>query len=187
MQAAAGHFSGIGTNPDKIIDKLMERGYLQIMLASVHMIIVTSIVARGVQDGIEKSAKIFIPILFVVMVFLLIHSLFLPGASSAFRFLLYPDFSKLSGQAVIQALGHALFTLSLGFGAMIAYGSYLRTEIHLPSEALILTAIDTFLSLFVGMMIFRSCSPPTWIQNWARPCFLKPCRSFLELSILGTG
>jgi neurotransmitter:Na+ symporter, NSS family len=88
------------------------------------------------------------------MIFLVVHSIFLPGAPEALRFLFYPDFSKLTGTAVIQALGHALFTLSLGFGAMVVYGSYLKPEIHLPSEALIVTFIDTVLSLLAGMMIF---------------------------------
>src|SRR6185369_9806475 len=140
--------------PDLIIDRLIEKGYLQILLASVHLIITTSIVAKGVQEGIEKSAKIFIPILFIVLVFLVVHSLFLPGASEAVRFLFYPDFAKLTGSAVIEALGHALFTLSLGFGAMVAYGSYLRPEIHLPSEALFVAAIDTLMSVIAGILIF---------------------------------
>ncbi len=154
VQGIMGRFTDANTNPELVIDKLLTRGGLQILLASVHLIAATSIVARGVQNGIEKSAKIFMPILFVIMIFLLVHSLFLPGAYEALRFLFYPDFSKLTTTAVIQALGHALFTLSLGFGAMIAYGSYLKPEIHLPSEALVVASIDTLLSLCAGMLIF---------------------------------
>lgn len=153
VQGFAGRFNS-AASPELIIDKLLSKGYLQVLLASVHLIAVTSIVARGVQDGIEKSSKIFMPILFLIMIFLVIHSMFLPGAAEAARFLFYPDFSKLTTTAVIQALGHALFTLSLGFGAMVVYGSYLKPEIHLPSEAVILTVIDTLLSLFAGMLIF---------------------------------
>jgi len=154
VQGVAGHFTGASAHPEMIIDHLLSRGYLQILLASVHLIITTSIVARGIQNGIERSAKIFMPILFVIMCFLVIHSLFLPGATDALRFLFYPDFSKLTGNAIIEALGHALFTLSLGFGAMIAYGSYLKTEVHLPSEAVFVTGIDTLLSLCAGVLIF---------------------------------
>jgi NSS family neurotransmitter:Na+ symporter len=154
IQSVLGRFTGVGAEPELVIDRLLSHGYLQILLASVHLIIITSIVAQGVQNGIEKSSKIFIPILLVVMGFLFMHSLFLPGAPEAFRFLFYPDFSKLTGTAVIEALGHALFTLSLGFGAMVAYGSYLRPEVHLPSEALFVACIDTLLSIVAGILTF---------------------------------
>jgi NSS family neurotransmitter:Na+ symporter len=123
IQGVFGHFTDASAKPGDIIDRLLSRGYLQVLLASVHLIFTTSIVARGVQNGIEKSAKIFMPILFLVMFFLIIHSLFLPGTTEALRFLFYPNFSKLTGFAIIQALGHACFTLSLGLGAMVAYGS----------------------------------------------------------------
>jgi NSS family neurotransmitter:Na+ symporter len=116
--------------------------------------VTTSIVARGVQNGIEKSARIFMPILFVIMLALVIHSLFLPGTSEALRFLFYPNFSKLSGTAIIDALGHALYTLSLGFGCMVAYGSYLKQEVHIPSEAIFVAGIDVILSLCAGVLIF---------------------------------
>jgi neurotransmitter:Na+ symporter, NSS family len=154
VQAFAGNLTAVHSSPEKIIDHLLTRGYLQVLLASVHLIVTTSIVARGVQNGIEASAKIFMPILAVVMCFLLIHSLLMPGASEALRFLFYPDFSKLTGTSIIEALGHALFTLSLGFGTMVAYGSYLKTEVHLPTEAVFVTAIDTVLSLCAGVLIF---------------------------------
>jgi NSS family neurotransmitter:Na+ symporter len=154
VQGIFGHFTDRLSTPESIIDQLLSHGYLQILLASVHIIITTSIVARGVREGIEKSSRIFMPILFVIMLFLVIHSLFLPGASEAIRFLFYPNFSKLSGTAVIDALGHALFTLSLGFGAMVAYGSYLKDEVHIPSEAVLVAGIDVFLSLCSGVLIF---------------------------------
>ncbi|MDZ4678497.1 MAG: sodium-dependent transporter [Oligoflexia bacterium] len=154
IQGIMGRFTEPNSQPGNIIDQLTVRGYLQVLLASVHLIITTSIVARGVQNGIEKTSRIFMPILFVIMIFLLVHSLFLPGAPEALRFLFYPDFAKLTGSAVIEALGHALFTLSLGFGAMIAYGSYLRAEVKLPSEAVLVAGIDTVLALCTGVIIF---------------------------------
>jgi NSS family neurotransmitter:Na+ symporter len=154
IQGILGRFTEAGSQPDLIIDRLMARGYLQILLGSVHLILVTNIVARGVQNGIEKTAKVFIPVLFFTIIFLTIHSLFLPGFPEAIRFLFYPDFSKLTGTAVIEALGHALFTLSLGFGAMVVFGSYLRPEIHIPSEAFYIAGIDTLLSLVAGILTF---------------------------------
>lgn len=154
VQSLKGGFVASSPQSEKIIDDLMSRGYLQWLLASVHMVITVGIVIRGVQGGVEKTSRIFMPILFLLMLFLCIHSLFLPGAGEAMRFLFYPNFSKLSPTAVIEALGHALFTLSLGFGAMIAFGSYLKKEVPLPAEAAFVMALDTIASLLGGILIF---------------------------------
>lgn len=159
VQAIMGRFTQSSFNTGTIIDQLMSKGLLQILLVSVHLIVTMSIVGRGVQDGIEKTSRIFMPILFVLAIFLLGHSMFLPGAGEALRFMFYPDFQRLSSMGLIEALGHALFSLSLGFGGMVAYGSYLRPEVHLPSEAIFVSAIDTILSLCAGMVIFPIVFP----------------------------
>jgi NSS family neurotransmitter:Na+ symporter len=85
---------------------------------------------------------------------MLANSLLLPGARDALRFLFYPDFSKLTATSVIEALGHSLYTVGLGLGAMIAYGSYLKKDVHIPSEAVFVVTIDTILSLCAGILIF---------------------------------
>lgn len=154
IQGVLGRFTDPAARPELIIDKLSSQGFLQILLASVHLIVTTSIVAKGVREGIERTSRIFVPLLFIIVVFLVIHSLFLPGATEALRFLFYPDFSKLNASSIIEALGHALYTVSLGFGGMIAYGSYLKKEVHIPSEALFVTSIDTVFSLCAGLLIF---------------------------------
>ncbi len=154
IQAVLGRFTEPHARPDLLIDRLSSNGYLQMALASVHLIATTSIVAQGVRDGIERISKIFMPILFVVLGFMIVHSLFLPGATEALRFLFYPDFSKLTATSVIEALGHSLYTVSLGFGAMIVYGSYLKKDVHIPSEAVFVVSIDTILSLCAGVLIF---------------------------------
>ncbi|MCC6278332.1 MAG: sodium-dependent transporter [Oligoflexia bacterium] len=154
VQAAAGKFTRSDMSSGIVIDQLMAKTILQILLVSVHLIVTMSIVGRGVQDGIEKSSRVFMPLLFLIVLFLLGHSMFLPGAREALRFMFYPDFSRLSTMGLIEAVGHALFSLSLGFGAMVAYGSYLRPEVHLPSEAVFVSVIDTILSLCAGMVIF---------------------------------
>jgi len=154
VQAVMGQFTNPDAMPEYIIDRLMSRGYLQILLAGVHIIFTASIVSRGIQEGIERFSRVFMPLFMLIVVGLVVHSLFLPGASEALRFLFYPDFSKLSASAAIEALGHALFTLSLGFGAMVAYGSYLKPEVHIPSEAVLVAGLDTILSLCAGVLIF---------------------------------
>ncbi|MBK9294384.1 MAG: sodium-dependent transporter, partial [Oligoflexia bacterium] len=154
VQGLFGRFTSLGSRPELIIDQLSSKGFLQMALASVHLIVTASIVAKGVRNGIEKWSRIFMPILFIVLAFILVNSLFLPGTMDAFRFLFYPDFTKLTQTSVIEALGHALYTASLGFGGMIAYGSYLRKEVHIPSESIFVVSMDTIFSLLVGLLIF---------------------------------
>jgi NSS family neurotransmitter:Na+ symporter len=133
---------------------LMENGYLQLALTSAHLLIVVVIVAKGVQEGIEKWVGFMMPVFFVLMMALLIQSMLLPSANEAIQFLFYPDFSKLRAGSLGQALGHVLFTLSLGFGTMVVFGSYLRDDVHIPSAGFRVALIDTTLSLLAGLLIF---------------------------------
>ena len=92
---------------------------------AVFMLLCVLVVIKGIKGGIEKASKILMPALFVLLIILIIRGVSLPGASEGVRFLLNPDFSKLTGAGVLSALGHAFFTLSLGMGAIITYGIYL--------------------------------------------------------------
>ena len=84
-----------------------------------------SIVYFGVQKGIERIARVFLPILFGILVLLLVSALRMDGAGEAIGFIFRPSFRELDGGSVLEALGHSFFTLSLGMGAMVTYGSYL--------------------------------------------------------------
>ena len=112
------------------------------------------IVVRGVRGGIEKACDILMPTLLVILVILMIRSLTLPGAMEGVKFYLYPDFSKINGQVVMVALGHAFFSLSLGMGAMLTYGSYLSEKENLASATAYVVFFDTMIALLVGMVIF---------------------------------
>lgn len=112
------------------------------------------IVAKGISGGIEKAGKILMPALFLILIILAARSLTLPGASKGIEFLFKPDFSKVSGATYLAALGQAFFSLSLGMGCMITYGSYLSKKENLASSALIVTALDTSVALLAGVAIF---------------------------------
>ena len=84
-----------------------------------------SVVYFGVQKGIERIARVFLPILFGILVLLFVSALEMAGAGEALRFIFLPRFGELDGGSVLEALGHAFFTLSLGMGAMVTYGSYI--------------------------------------------------------------
>ena len=113
-----------------------------------------AIVIRGVQGGIEKACNILMPMLVAILFLLMIRSLTLDGAMEGVAFYLTPDFSKISGNVVLIALGQAFFSLSLGMGAMITYGSYLSEKENLTSCAVYVVMFDTLIALLVGMVIF---------------------------------
>lgn len=113
-----------------------------------------AIVIKGIQGGIEKACNILMPTLVLMLLALMVRSLTLPGAMEGVTFYLYPDFSKINPSVILIALGQAFFSLSLGMGIMITYGSYLSDEENLPVCCLYVVLFDTLIALLVGMVIF---------------------------------
>ena len=120
----------------------------------IFMALCIGIVALGVQKGIERASKILMPLLFLLLIALIVRGLTLPGATKGVQFLLSPDFSKLTGASVLSALGHAFFSLSLGMGAIITYGSYVDRKSNLFVSSLSIVALDTLVALLAGLAIF---------------------------------
>jgi NSS family neurotransmitter:Na+ symporter len=118
------------------------------------MLITIFIVRGGVISGIEKWSKVLMPSLLIILTVLMINSLMYSGAGEGVRFMLKPDFSKLTRAGILEALGQAFFSLSLGMGAMLTYGSYLEKETNISSSALEIVALDTVCALMAGLMIF---------------------------------
>ncbi len=125
-----------------------------ILLAAGFMLLTILVVQGGVSGGIERVSKVLMPVLLVLLLFLAIRSATLPGGAEGLRYLFYPDFSKLEGDAVLDALGQALFSLSLGMGAMITYGSYFPSSENLPQAGATVALFDTAIALLAGVMIF---------------------------------
>ncbi|MBN2167201.1 MAG: sodium-dependent transporter [Marinilabiliaceae bacterium] len=119
----------------------------------IFMFLTGLIVIIGVQKGIEKFSKILMPILLVLIIVLDIRALTLPGASDGLRFLFHPDFGKLSFEGVLVALGHAFFSLSLGMGTLITYGSYINKKNNLIRVAINVTIADTLIAILAGIAI----------------------------------
>ena len=114
------------------------------------------IVYFGVQKGIERASKIMMPLLIVILLILMVKGLTLPGSEKGLEFLLKPDWSHITGESVLIALGHAFFTLSLGMGAMMTYGSYMSKKDNIPSAALQIVILDTVVALIAGIAIFTA-------------------------------
>ncbi|MFH2050642.1 MAG: sodium-dependent transporter [bacterium] len=126
-----------------------------ILWHTLFMILCMGIVIGGVQKGIERWSKILMPALFIILLGLMLYGLFATtGGLAALSFLFKPDFHKLSAEGVLSAMGHAFFTLSLGMGAMITYGSYMRKDENLMKNAIVVSFLDTLIALMAGVAIF---------------------------------
>ena len=112
------------------------------------------IVSAGVEKGIEKWSKILMPVLFVMMLVIIGRSLTLEGASKGISYYLNPDFSKIDGKVVLMALGQAFFSLSVGWGLMITYGSYMPKSQNIVSNGLWVASADTLVAILAGFMVF---------------------------------
>lgn len=118
------------------------------------MVITAVVVYRGVQKGIEGAAKLLMPALLFLLISLVIYGLTLPNAMEGVRFYLLPDFDLINGASIYSALGQAFFSLSLGMGALITYGSYIGKNDNIISSASLVTMTDTFVAFLAGLMIF---------------------------------
>ena len=112
------------------------------------------VVVRGVRNGIEKASKILMPLLFVLLVVLVVASCTLPGAMKGVEFLLKPDFSKVDENVMLEALGQAFFSLSLGTACLCTYASYFGRNTNLLKSASQIALIDTMIAILAGLMIF---------------------------------
>lgn len=154
MQFTFGSILASGENVDTSLRLLKENGLLQLALASVHILLSLVIVVKGVQQGIEKWVGNIMPIFVVLLGVLVVKSLATGQATEALRFQFYPDFTKLTWYSPLHAIGHVFFSLSVGMGTMVAFGSYLKPETHIPSAGFRVATLDTIISLFAGLLIF---------------------------------
>ena len=129
-------------------------GWRNVMWQGVFILLTGFVVFKGVQNGIEKYAKILMPVLLVILIILGIRSMTLPGAKEGLSFLFKPDFSKITGKVLISALGQGFFSLSLGMGVLITYGSYVKKNDNLTSTAFSVVLADTLIALLAGIVIF---------------------------------
>jgi neurotransmitter:Na+ symporter, NSS family len=154
---AAGAVAG---SPDEIgmfFGTFTANGGLNIFLALVVLGITATVVLGGVRSGIERVTKALMPTLFVLLIILAVRAITLPGAGAGLAYYLRPDFRLLTDISVINAaLGQAFFSLSLGMGAMITYGSYLSRRESIAGATLWVVVLDTCVALLAGFIIFPS-------------------------------
>lgn len=133
-------------------------GYGNAFFAILFMAGTISIVRGGVSDGIERATKLMMPLLVIILLILAIFVVFQPGASEGLRAYLNPDFSLINSDVILAALGQAFFSLSLGMGTLIAYGSYLNKKVNVVQAAGYITLFDISIAFFAGLLILPAIS-----------------------------
>ncbi|MFQ5743470.1 MAG: sodium-dependent transporter [Acidobacteriota bacterium] len=156
LESPLGIISGLAT-PEQAGDHfgaLSGSSLWSIGFHALFLLLTMIIVARGIKGGIERASKIMMPILFVLLGVLIVRGLLLAGSSAGVSFMLRPDFSKITPTATLTAMGHAFFTLSVGMGAMITYGSYMSHDHDLPQSSVVVATMDTLVAVAAGFAIF---------------------------------
>lgn len=149
IEMIQGNF-GIGKDFGNFITDAVKVGLYGIIFMSTTALIVSN----GISGGIERAAKILMPSLIFIILCLLAYALTLPNAMEGVKFYLVPDFSKLTGDVIYSALGQAFFSLSLGMGALITYGSYVSRDQNIVSAGAMITLADVGIAFIAGFMLF---------------------------------
>jgi len=156
IKAIKGDFSSVLNKAavQQMFDGFSSNMGLNFVLFLVFITLTILVVSFGVEGGIEKITKILMPILFFLLLYLAITALTFEGASRGLSFYLKPDFSKINPKVILFAVTQAFFSLSLGMGTIMTYGSYLPESDYLPSSSLWVVSLDTFVAITAGLIIF---------------------------------
>ncbi|MCH7613275.1 MAG: sodium-dependent transporter [Candidatus Marinimicrobia bacterium] len=154
-----GGFANLSNNPEaagNVFNAFIAGTWGPIFWQVIFMAICVWVIIHGVRGGIEKWSKIMMPLIVILLVVLAIRGLTLPNGMEGLAFMFKPKFEDLTASGVLLALGHSFFTLSLGMGTMITYGSYLNRKQNLLNSALWVIFLDTFIAMLAGVAIFST-------------------------------
>jgi NSS family neurotransmitter:Na+ symporter len=155
FRALDGAFTSLSAETAKdLFDSLVGDPERLLAWHTIFMVMTTIVISRGVRSGLEQAVRVLMPALFVLLLILVGFALTSGKFSEGIAFLFVPHFGALTGGAVITAMGHAFFTLSLGMGAIMTYGSYLPANASISRSSLIIALLDTLVALLAGMAIF---------------------------------
>lgn len=138
------------------MEQYVQNDYAPLVFTYIMIAVNMVVLLGGVRKGIERMSNILMPVLFLLLVVFCFVSLSLPGASDGLAFFLSPDFSKITASTVINALGQAFFSLSLGMGILITYSSYFPKETNLTRTAVTVSLLDLLVAVLMGIIIFPS-------------------------------
>ncbi len=156
MLSLKGTFAA-GADPEQVkalFGGMASSGTTNLAWHSVFMAATILVVVLGVQQGVERAAKVLMPTLFVMLIALVIYGATLPGFGQALDFVFGFHTDKLTGRGVLEALGHSFFTLSLGMGAMLTYGSYMKRDQDVVNSSIAISLLDTAVALMACLALF---------------------------------
>ena len=143
-----------GESSGNLFNQRTANSNLQILLSAMFISMTVWVIARGVNKGIAKVSKILMPLLFFIIVILVLYGMIEGEFFRALEFLFKPDFSKLTGQSILMALGQALFSLAIGTGLIMTYGAYMPDHYSIRQSAIVVCVGDTIIALLAGLAIF---------------------------------
>ncbi len=155
FRAGSGAFTNVAdTAIVSIFDGLLASPERLMVTHSLFMALTVIIVSMGVQSGLERAVKFLMPALFILLVIMVGYAMATPGFKEGFAYLFEPDFSKLTGEGMLAAMGQAFFSLSLGMGAIMTYGSYLPSNASIARTTFSIAVADTCVAILAGIAIF---------------------------------
>ena len=154
FQSVTGRLTFVSSVDSHQVFGAFTSGWRCVFWTVVLMAINTCIALRGVRKGIEKASNVMMPVLFVLLLIMGVNSLLLPGAREGLEFLFRPDWSKATPSMFLSALGQAFFSLSIGMGTLVVYGSYFPDNVKIVKSASIMAVLDTLVAVMAAAIIF---------------------------------
>lgn len=154
-----------GTDPAQTFNNFVSDTWSPIFYMTLFLLLTHFVVIRGIKGGIERYSKLMMPLLLLIIVILVGCSLGMPGSVEGLRFLLKPDFSKVTPHVVLSAMGQAFFSLSVGIGCLATYASYFNKDMNLSGSAVNVCAIDTIVAIISGFIIFPAVFSVEGVQT----------------------
>ena len=154
LASVVGHLNGDAEYVSTYFKEFSSNPWKPVLWAVGFIGLTHLVVARGVRNGIERASKMMMPTLLVLLVVLIVAACMLPGAGKGVEFLFKPDFSKLTSKVLLEALGQAFFSLSLGTACLCTYASYFSRQTNLARSAVQIALLDTLVAVLAGLMIF---------------------------------
>ena len=149
-----GHLNGDAAYINEYFSQFVSHPWKPIVWMLVFFVITHIVIVCGVQKGIERASKLLMPTLFILLLIIVVASCLLPGAGEGIKFLFMPDFSKMSSDVFLGALGQSFYSLSLAMGCLCTYASYFSRKTNLIQSAMQISIVDSFVAILAGLMIF---------------------------------
>jgi NSS family neurotransmitter:Na+ symporter len=148
--------NSIGTDFGGFFSSFTTATWMPLIFTYIFILLNHFIIVGGVQGGIEKASKVMMPLLFAILIVLAVYSVWMPAGREALVNVFTPDFSKVTGKTFLDAMGQAFFTLSVGMGAMLIYGSYFKDGTKIAGTAISVVSLDTIVAIIAAIIIFSA-------------------------------